>query len=144
MAQPKNKRWSYSSFIQLLKNICRYVIYCIYHSDIVLHHEFFIVSYILKSGYYRSLILSRIGSTLMFRLVSGQITVTVIPSENLVGKVIGLLGKFDNDPSNDLLPKTGSALPLNSPSSTIFNIFGSSCKYNFVWKHKNCGKKINL
>lgn len=74
--------------------------------------------------------LSRSGFIITITLSLGQLDFTVgVPGDKFTGKLKGLLGAFDGDQSNDLLPSGVSATPLpaNSTESQIYYQFGESC-----------------
>ena len=71
------------------------------------------------------------GFTLAINMKAGQLDITVgVPSE-FKSKIQGLIGVFNSDPSDDLLPadggKTVNSRRLNERD--IFYEFGETCKY---------------
>ena len=60
-------------------------------------------------------------------------SIIVSLSEAFANTTVGLLGNYDGDPSNDLLP-SNSTHPLltNSTLQNIHNTFGLSCMYTYV------------
>ena len=66
-------------------------------------------------------------------LQQGQLDITVSSPQEFMNKTNGLLGVFNGDPSDDLLPFNQSqALDSNSTEKLIFNNFGTSCKYYWL------------
>ena len=60
---------------------------------------------------------------------AGQLDVTVGAPDWFKNNTKGLMGVFDDDPNDDLLPPGENAVPLSNSSSekTIFNEFGELC-----------------
>ena len=68
------------------------------------------------------------GTMLIFRLESGQISITITAASSLINKTEGLLGVFDQNKDNDLKARDGPTLSVNSSAEVIFGDFGHSCK----------------
>ena len=58
-----------------------------------------------------------------------QLDITVGASDKFKGSTKGLMGLFNGDPSDDLLPPGENAVPLSNSSSEkiIFKEFGEKC-----------------
>ena len=53
----------------------------------------------------------------------------VVLPDTFRGNAEGLLGNFDRNPTNDLVPKSGSSsLLTNDTAERIYSVFGLSCK----------------
>lgn len=60
-------------------------------------------------------------------------TLLVSLSENYRSQTTGLMGNYDNDRSNDLLPRGSEApIPLTSSLQQIHDLFGVTCKSMYV------------
>ena len=60
-----------------------------------------------------------------------QLDITVGASDKFKNNTKGLIGMFNGDPNDDLLPPGENAVPLANSSSekTIFNEFGEQCTW---------------
>ena len=77
---------------------------------------------------------------LIFRLDTGQISITITASRGLINKTEGLMGLFDENQDNDLKVRDGPILSAESNSEVIFSVFGESCKctkYKRIYMHYN-------
>ena len=55
----------------------------------------------------------------------------IVLSESFMGKTSGLLGNYNGEPSDDLMPRNGTGIvPSNSSLEDIYNEFGITCKFN--------------
>ena len=85
------------------------------------------------------------GTSIELKVENGIVSVMLVSLPvNQKGKTRGLMGNFNGDPSDDLLPKGGSSpLPSNSSMEDIHHLFGMTCKlkplqhnylhyYNFI------------
>ena len=79
------------------------------------------------------------GFTLAINMKAGQLDITVGVPSDFKNKIQGLIGVFNSDPSDDLLPaagwKTVNSRRLNERD--IFYEFGETCKYKV--KHNGTG-----
>ena len=73
---------------------------------------------------------ARAGFTLTIGVTSQQLDITVGASEQFKEQTKGLMGVFNGDPTDDLLPPGENARPLANSSSekSIFEDFGELCK----------------
>ena len=69
------------------------------------------------------------GFSLTIGVSAEQLDITVGASDKFKGNTKGLMGVFNDDPSDDLLPPGENAVPLSNSSSekTIFTEFGELC-----------------
>ena len=60
-----------------------------------------------------------------------QLDITVGASDKFKNNTKGLMGEFNGDPNDDLLPPGENVVPLSNSSSekTIFNEFGELCMF---------------
>ena len=74
------------------------------------------------------------GFILTVGVTAQQLDITVGASETFKNNTKGLMGVFNGDPSDDLLPPGENAVPLSNSSSekTIFEDFGELCTDLFV------------
>ena len=73
------------------------------------------------------------GAYLEVKEENGIISVVIVslPESFKVIPIHGLMGSFNGNTSNDLLPRLGTnPLPLNSSLQEIHELFGLTCKYN--------------
>ena len=68
------------------------------------------------------------GTSLFFRLESGQLGITVIPGPELVNNTYGLLGTYDNNAQNDFTLPSGVVLPADIGADKIYSTFGAACE----------------
>ena len=75
------------------------------------------------------------GTSIELKVENGIISVMLVSLPiNQKGKTRGLMGNFNGDPSDDLLPKGGSSpLPSNSSMEDIHRLFGMTCKLKPLW-----------
>lgn len=74
------------------------------------------------------------GARMELKTENGIISVMLItlPS-SLNGMTRGLMGNFNGDTSDDLIPKFGTeSLSINSTIENIHQMFGITCKYNII------------
>ena len=63
---------------------------------------------------------------------NGLLTISTLIPGNYRGKTSGLMGNFNGDPDDDLLPRGATTpSPSNSTDRTIFQ-FGKTCKFDFI------------
>ena len=69
------------------------------------------------------------GFSLTIGLKAEQLDITVGAPNTFKGNMKGLMGVFNDDPTDDLLPPGENAVPLSNSSSekTIFKEFGERC-----------------
>ena len=69
------------------------------------------------------------GFSLTIGVSAQQLDITVGASANFKNSTKGLMGVFNGDPSDDLLPPGDNSVALSNSSSekTIFNEFGELC-----------------
>ena len=69
------------------------------------------------------------GFMLTIGVTAEQLDITVGAPDTFKNNTKGLMGGFNDDPSDDLLPPGENAVPLSNSSSekTIFNEFGEKC-----------------
>ena len=69
------------------------------------------------------------GFSLTIGVSAEQLDITVGASDKFKNNTKGLMGVFNGDSADDLLPPGKNALPLSNSSSekTIFNEFGEKC-----------------
>jgi len=67
--------------------------------------------------------------TLTIGVKAEQLDITVAAPVEFLNKTRGLMGRFNNDPADDLQPANGGQLLSANASSErdIFTIFGQSC-----------------
>ena len=72
------------------------------------------------------------GAYLEVKLENGFFSVLIVSlPKSFKHLTLGLMGSFNDDTSDDLLPKAGSEpLPLDSSIEGIHNMFGVTCKLN--------------
>ena len=68
------------------------------------------------------------GFSLTMTISAGQLDVTIGAPLRFTNKTQGLIGVFNNDPNDDLLP-ANDTVPLSPSESerTIFYMFGETC-----------------
>ena len=71
------------------------------------------------------------GFTLTIGVSAQQLDITVGAPDKFKNHTSGLMGVFNGDPTDDLLPPGENAVALSNSSSekTIFNDFGELCKH---------------
>ena len=71
------------------------------------------------------------GFTLVIGVKAEQLDITVGAPTEFMNKTRGLMGVFNNDPTDDMMPNSGgNALNANGSSErTIFSDFGQTCLY---------------
>ena len=71
------------------------------------------------------------GFSLTIGVNAEQLDVTVGAPDTFRGNTKGLMGVFNGDPTDDLLPPGNNAVPLSNSSSekTIFTKFGERCTF---------------
>ena len=67
-----------------------------------------------------------------------QLDITVGASDKFKNNTKGLMGVFNGDPNDDLLPPGENAVPLANSSSekTIFKEFGEKCTRRVYYLHR--------
>lgn len=95
----------------------------------------------LNEQMFLNVTLQDLGNSMVSALFSGGISLTVQEANGLItliqivlpdtykGDLEGLLGNFNGDPSDDLVPKSvNRPLSINSTSEELHNNFGITCK----------------
>jgi len=77
------------------------------------------------------------GISVTFGEVKGMMTIVFSAPESFKNKTMGLLGKWNDDPDDDLTLPNGYVLPPSSNDSTIHFEFGLKCKYVVFLFEKN-------
>ena len=74
-----------------------------------------------------------VGFSLTIGVSAEQLDITVGAPDTFINKTKGLMGVFNGDATDDLLPPGDNALPLSNSSTekTIFYDFGERCKYQY-------------
>ena len=96
---------------------------------------------VLPSQRYANVTLSHKGNNTISASFSSGATITITGRNQIITDIVvtlpdnfrhttgGLLGQFNGDPSDDLLPRNNSIpLPLNASLETIHYNFGLTCK----------------
>ena len=75
------------------------------------------------------------GFSLTIGVSAQQLDITVGVSDKFKNNTRGLMGGFNGDPTDDLLPPGENAVPLSNSSSekTIFYEFGELCMQNLYY-----------
>lgn len=92
---------------------------------------------------FQNLILRDLGSSTLSVIFSSGMSITVQEANGILsviqivlpetyrGSVEGLLGNYNGDPSDDLIPRSGGgSLPTDVTSEELHNNFGITCKCN--------------
>ena len=76
--------------------------------------------------------LFKVGVKMEIKVENGIISVMLVTvPKSLKGKTRGLMGTFNDDPTDDLIPKSEmKAIPSNSSLQEIHNLFGTTCEYS--------------
>ena len=67
------------------------------------------------------------GTSLILRLESGQIGITVTPGPELASNTHGLLGTYDGNSQNDFTLPDGTVLASDIEPEIIYSTFGETC-----------------
>ena len=75
------------------------------------------------------------GFSLTIGVSAQQLDITVGASDKFKNHTKGLMGVFNDDPMDDLLPPGANAVALSNSSSekTIFDQFGELCMFNIYY-----------
>ena len=68
-----------------------------------------------------------LGTSLIFRLDAGQLSITSTPGPTLFQNSLGLLGTYDNNQTNDFTLPDGKILSTESEPDVVYSVFGESC-----------------
>jgi len=66
------------------------------------------------------------GITLQFKNIEGTLLISTQVPAKYKGLTSGLLGTYNDDPSDDLMTRSGTVIPSDSSEEDIHNLFGSS------------------
>ena len=67
------------------------------------------------------------GAGVELRLIEGTVTTTVLLPEDFHGATLGMLGKMNGDPADDLTTPDGQTVSIQSTPQELFE-FGSHCE----------------
>ena len=76
------------------------------------------------------------GFTTVIGISAGQLDITVGAPAEFINKTKGLLGVFNKDPSDDMLPADGGPALTGTPTEReIYTKFGQTCTYKIPRGH---------